>query len=165
MEVSVVSTSGVDMDKSVFCFQTVTLRNRLDMDIEVDLRILSLGKENVMIVSANENYHRTTVAKNIEQIAFQLKKIHSPDSSNFSLIEYAHVHYRKTAALESSSLGSSGERWQWRFNWVGNTPLDGQRYLLSSSKIESIKESMLDQQRLIPSNLGSVRSPTLSASD
>jgi len=162
--VSVVNNIGVSMDKDLFCFQTVTLLNRLDMAIEVDVRILSFEQETIIIVSANDNYHRTTVAKNIEQIAFQLKQMHSPDSPNFSLVEYAHVHYKKKSSNNFSTEKSNEEWWQWRFNWVGSTPLDGQRYLLSSSKIEHIKD-MLGQQGMIQSSLERVDIPTFPASD
>lgn len=130
---SVVSTSGVIVDKENYGFQTVSLRNRLDMDIRVDIRPLLIKNEVVVVVRANEAYHRTTVSKNIEHIAFQLRNQYAHEGLGFSIVEYADRHHQKD---------DYEEWWQWRFNWVGKTPLDGQRYLLSASKINVIQMSM-----------------------
>lgn len=135
MPESVVSVLGVVVDKKVYGFKTMVLRNRLDMDIQVDVRHLLIKNEVVVIVRANDGYHRTSVSKNIEHIAFQLKDHFAREGLGFSVVEYADRHHK---------TDNADEWWQWRFNWVGRTALDGQRYLLSQSKIDVIKMSMLN---------------------
>ncbi len=138
--VEVGGSSGIVLEvkaahSRVYPFETIVLLNRLDMEIDVDICSVRIDSDLVMIVKANEHHHRSTVSKNIEQIAFQLRKQYTKDDVGFSLIEYTDRHHNKKDTHE--------EWWQWRFNWVGSTPLDGQRYLLSSSKIEKIKTALL----------------------
>jgi hypothetical protein len=132
---SVVSVLGVVVDKKNYGLQTIVLRNRLDMDIKVDVRHLLIKNEVVVLVRANDAYHRTSVSKNIEHIAFQLKDLFAREGLGFSIVEYADRHHK---------ADSADEWWQWRFNWVGRTALSGQRYLLSQSKIDVIQLSLFN---------------------
>jgi hypothetical protein len=124
------------VDKKYYPFETIILMNRLDMEFNIDIMSVEIEDELVIIVQANENYHRTSVSKNIEQIACQLKKQWVKDGYSFSLVEYADKHHKRD---------DYEEWWQWRFNWVGKTPLYGQRYFLSSSRIDRIKSSLLNK--------------------
>jgi hypothetical protein len=69
-----ITLSGIVVDKSDYIFETIGLLNRLDMPIEVDVTKVFTDKALVIIVKSNKHYHRSTVSKNIEHIAFQLKK-------------------------------------------------------------------------------------------
>lgn len=136
----VVRTSGAVVENKMvenrtYPFESIALLNRLDMEIEVDICPVYIKHDLVMIVKSSDNYHRSTVSKNIEQIAFQLRKKFIKKDMGFSVVEYTDRHQKRDDDHE--------EWWQWRFNWVGNTALDGQRYLLSGSKIDKIKIALL----------------------
>lgn len=124
------------VDKARYSFETVELFNRLEMQIKVDILPVTIEDKLIVIVRANEGYHRTLVSKNIEQIAFQLKEKLSQEGLEFSIVEYVDRHYKD---------GGDEQWWQWRFNWVGKTPLSGQRYALSASRVGVI-QTALDAQ-------------------
>lgn len=121
-----------DMNKRADLFKTITVNNRLNMEFEIDVNVALIENELIVIVKANEHYHRSTVSKNIEQIAFQLKKRFATKNNQLSIIEYIDRHQNQE------------EWWQWRFHWVGGTPLNGQRYLLSASKVEWVQCALLN---------------------
>lgn len=111
------------------------------MEIAVDLCVVDMPNECVIIIKANDQYHRTTIAKNIEQIAFQLRQQVGVSSEKVLFVEYTETYTR-------NKKEHAEEWWQWRFNWVGRTPLDAQRYLLSSSKIQLINDSLVAKEAL-----------------
>lgn len=113
-------------------FETVVLQNRLDMDIEVDLIHITIKDRKTIVIRANKNYHSSTIAKNIEHIAFQLKSQFNENGHPFSLIEYRQK--------------SGEEWWQWRFNWVGNTPLESESYRLSASTAQAIIKQLSEKR-------------------
>ncbi len=121
------------MEKEIDCFETISVLNRLDMAINIDVAVACFEDKLIVIVKANSEYHRSTVAKNIEQIAFQLKQRFANYGRSISVVEYAHAQHKNI----------KHEWWQWRLQWVGNTPLDAQRHALSPSKVRAIKNAMM----------------------
>jgi hypothetical protein len=124
------------VEKNHYSFEIIRLSNRLGMDFDIDLRLLLVENEQLVIVRANEHYHRSSVAKNMEHIAFQLKAMFAEKDLGFSIVEYRDRNNKKEACEEW---------WQWRFRWVGNTALDGQCYLLSATKAEWLKCVLLNK--------------------
>lgn len=117
------------MRKSDIPFKTHTLLNRLGMSIDIDILLLDGASTLQAIVSSNKNHHRSTIPKNIEHIAFQLNKtFNSGNLKEFCLMEY---RYRQQ------------EEWlNWRFNWVGNTPLEGESHPVPAHQLSEIKGSI-----------------------
>ena len=118
------------MQAFVIPFKTLPLLNRLGMDIEVDVLILEAVQTLQVVICANKNHHRSTIPKNIEHIAFQLnKQLNVNGDKTFSLIEYRN---------------RQAPQWlQWRFNWVGNTPLEGESHELPKNQTLQLKDTIL----------------------
>lgn len=127
------------LEKTSHLFNTLSLLNRLDMEFKLDVCIVELSGLLIAIVKAHEGFHRSIVSKNSEQIAFQLRKKFLKSDMDFSMVEYNLPHDKDN---------SKAEWWQWRFNWVGSTPLQGQRYLLSLAKIRKITDALEQQAEI-----------------
>jgi len=126
------------VEKEIDCFETISVLNRLGMEINIDVAAALIEDGLTLIVRANGEYHRSTVSKNIEQIAFQLKQRFTEKDEPLSVVEYTQPSHKT-----SSHKSVKTEWWQWRFNWVGNTPLDAQRHALSSFAVRTINVEMM----------------------
>ncbi|MFT5420050.1 MAG: hypothetical protein ACI9D5_000791 [Candidatus Endobugula sp.] len=124
------------MEKNDYSFELIRLSNRLGMDFDIDVRLLLVENEQLVIVRANRHHHRSSVAKNMEHIAFQLRAMFTEKNIGFSIVEYRD---------RSNTKETCEEWWQWRFRWVGNTALDGQCYALSTTKAEWLKCILLNK--------------------
>ena len=127
----------VGMDKAVshlmedqfYPFESIKILNRLDMSIVIDICPVQIENEMIMLVRANKAYHRSVIEKNSEHIAFQLREQHVYDGQEFSLVECVDRHSKQDQPVE----------WrQWRFKWVGNSPINGHSYPLPSVKLSQI---------------------------
>lgn len=128
------------MEQSQYPFETVRVSNRLDMEIDIDICSIHADGELIIVVRANERYHRSSIEKNIEHIAFQLKQRYSPASKTLSIVEYVDRHAR---------IGKPPEWRQWRFKWVGNSPVNSSHYLLSQSAFSNIHNALLSKPSLL----------------
>lgn len=128
---NIISKSSLDL------FSTLPLLNRLGMEIKLDVCVIEVDESVTAIVMAGEGFHHSIVSKNNEQIAFQLKQKLVQNNMSFSLLEYSISHHRDKT--------QTSEWWQWRYNWVGNTPLRGERHVLSTVKTKNIT-ALLEQQ-------------------
>ena len=122
------------MQDPTYPFETLILLNRLDMQIAVDIFTVTLKDKLIVVIKANKSHHKSTIAKNIEHFAFQLKERFHQESLLFSLVEYC---------------DREEEEWrQWRFNWVGNTPLESESYRLSTANSQAIKNAIENELAL-----------------
>jgi len=109
-------------------FRSIVLRNRLRMDIEIDIIPITIQNLTTIVMRSHQNYHQSTIRNNIEHIAFQLKSRFGDIEHPFSLIEYRQE--------------PTEQWWQWRFNWVGCTPLKSEKYRLSSSRVQTVSDAI-----------------------
>ena len=123
------------MEKQLYPFEAIKVLNRLDMIIVIDICPVLIEDEMIILVRSNHNYHRSMVEKNIEHIAFQLQDQYVCDHQQFSLVECVDRHIK---------LGQPVQLLQWRFKWVGNSPINGHSYPLPSAKLSQINMALLD---------------------
>lgn len=128
------------MEQQSYPFKTMRVFNRLDMEIEIDVCSVYIEDDLVVVVRANDRHHRSTVEKNIEHIAFQLKERFAPDTVELSIVEYVDRH---------SEMGQSPQWRQWRFKWVGNSPLNATHHLLAPFKLDTIHLALLNKQQYL----------------
>jgi hypothetical protein len=124
------------VEKNDYSFEPMRLSNRLGTKFDVDVRLLLVESEQLIIVRANKHYHRSSVATNMEYIAFQLKTMFAEKSLDFSIVEYRDRTHKK---------GGNEEWWQWRFHWRDNAVLDRRCDLLSATKAEWFKRFLLNE--------------------
>ena len=117
------------MEEQFYPFESIKILNRLDMTIIIDICPVQIENEMIILVRSNKDYHRSVIEKNSEHIAFQLRDQHVYDGQEFSLIECVDRH---------SKLNQPVEWRQWRFKWVGNSPISGHFYPLPSVKLSQI---------------------------
>jgi hypothetical protein len=128
------------MEQQSYPFENIRIFNRLDMEIEIDICSVYIEDDLVVVVRANDRHHRSTVEKNIEHIAFQLKERFAPDKAELSIVEYVDRH---------SKLGQSPEWRQWRFKWVGSSPMNASHHLLASFKLSTLHLALLNDQQYL----------------
>lgn len=128
------------MEPSSYPFETIRIHNRLDMEIDIDLCSIDIEDELVLIVRANERYHRSTIEKNIEHIAFQLKQRYAPTGDALTMVEYVDRHTRK---------GQSPTWRQWRFKWVGSSPMSANHHALSKPMLNHVHHAMLNKREVL----------------
>jgi hypothetical protein len=123
------------MEEPLYTFESIKILNRLDMMIVIDICPVLIEDEMIVLVRSNHDYHRSTVEKNIEHIAFQLQDQYVYDSQQFSLVECVDRH---------NKLGEPIQWRQWRFKWVGNSPINGQSHPLSATRLNQINMAVLN---------------------
>jgi len=129
--VSVVMEKGIDdvKEEQAYPFEPIKILNRLDMTIVIDVCPLQIEDEIFVLVRASHDFHRLTVEKNIEHIAFQLRNLYASDQQPFTFVEYVDRHNKPNQPVE----------WrQWHFKWVGSSPMKGRYYPLPSAKLNQI---------------------------
>jgi len=124
------------MEQPVYPFENIRVFNRLDMEIEMDICSLYIEDDLVLVARANEHYHRSTVEKNIEHIAFQLKERFAPDKAELLIVEYVDRH---------SQQGQTPEWRQWRFKWIGSSPMSANHHILAPFKSNIIHLALLNK--------------------
>ena len=104
-------------------FESVLVRNRSSQAMSLYVCPFSLSQHHVCVLVALTNeMHRSTLSKNADHIVSQLRERFSRKVKSFSMIE-----------LQHNAEGE--EEWhQWRFNWVGNMPLEPKSEIVSSKK-------------------------------
>ncbi|MGS2717255.1 hypothetical protein ACVBE9_03710 [Eionea flava] len=128
------------MESSSYPFEAIRIHNRLDMEIDIDLCSIHIEDELILVVRANERYHRSTIEKNIEHIAFQLKQRYAPTSTTLSIVEYVDRHIK---------AGQSPKWRQWRFKWIGNSPMNANHHGLSKPMVNHVHHAMLNKQEIL----------------
>jgi hypothetical protein len=108
------------------------------MEIDIDVCFVYIEDDLVAVVRANDRHHRSTVEKNIEHIAFQLKERFTSDTVALSIVEYVDRH---------SEMGQSPQWRQWRFKWVGSSPLNATHHFLAPFKFNTIHLALLNDQQ------------------
>jgi hypothetical protein len=123
------------IEKQLYSFEPIKILNRLDMIIVIDICPVLIEDEMVMLVRSNHDYHRSAVEKNIEHIAFQLQDKYGDEHRQFSLVE---------CVDRDKKLGQPIQWRQWRFKWVGNSPINGLSHPLPSAKLNQINTAVLN---------------------
>lgn len=113
-------------------FEPVLVRNRLGQGMSLQVYPFSLSNDHVcVLVKVPEGSHYSLLAKNAENIVFQLRERFSRKVKNFSMIE---------VRLDAES---NIEKWcAWQFNWVGNTPIESKFHELTPPKINYYKSKI-----------------------
>ena len=102
----------------------VFVRNRLGQGMSLQALPFSLSNDHVcVLVQVPDGTHHSILAKNAENIVFQLRERFSRTVKKFSMVEI-----RKD--------GDSESWYSWQFNWLGNTPLDSKSQRLTDQQIE-----------------------------
>lgn len=114
-------------------FESILIRNRLGQGMKLFVYSFSITPDHVcVLVALPDDMHESLLAKNAEYIILQLRERFSRTVKTFSMIELC--------------LDDAGrEQWYgWQFNWVGNTPMEPQRYLLSQQKQQYYQNLILE---------------------
>ena len=116
---------------TISVFNSLPLLNRLDMPITIDAAVIRLNNTICIVIKTHKNDHPSVISKNIEHIAFQMNSDYRQNNKPVSIIEY-----------RENPKNQSPEWRQWQFQWVGNTPLNGEDYPINTARIKSIKEAL-----------------------
>lgn len=122
---------------TMYKLKPIAVKNRLGeiMDVLMHSFITSAGHV-YLLVTIPKKMHASAFTKNAEYIAHQLRQHWNSYANGFSVIEIRN---------EKDSLEGIDEVWYgWKFNWVGNTPMDSQCYELTAQK-KSYIENLLEQ--------------------
>lgn len=112
-----------------YLFEPVLVRNRLGQGMTLQVYPFSLSSEQVcVLVKLPDGSHHSLLAKNAENIVFQLRERFSRTVKNFSMIEIR-INPSDGGAGESESW------YGWQFNWVGNTPIGSKSQRLTPQKM------------------------------
>ena len=114
-------------------FRTVSVKNRLGEAIDVLIHPLKISAEHTcVLLTLPKNTHASMFAKNAEYIAHQLRQTYQALAQGFSLVEI-----RKEK--------EKSEVWyDWKFSWVGDTPVDSQFSALSLQKKSYLSDLFKD---------------------
>ncbi|MGH1439589.1 MAG: hypothetical protein ACRBBR_05730 [Cellvibrionaceae bacterium] len=113
-------------------FEAVLVRNRLGQGMSLQVYPFSLSDDHVcVLVKVPEGAHHSLLAKNAENIVFQLRERFSRKVKNFSMIEFRF------------NEETNEEMWcAWQFNWIGNTPMESKSYELNQQKVNYYKSKI-----------------------
>jgi len=116
-------------------FRKVSLKNRLGEAMEVLVYPLNVSAKHIyLLLALPQSMHPAVFAKNAEYIAHQLRQSCPSLEQGFSLVEM-----RKEK--------NKDEVWyDWKFNWVGDTPIDSQCSILTLQK-KSYLKGLLDKSQ------------------
>jgi hypothetical protein len=93
-----------------------------------------------VLVATPKKVHASAFSKNAEYIAHQLRKRFHSHAKGFSVIE---IRNEKAPSAEKDT--DTFKSWHdWKFNWVGDTPVDSKCHALSAQK-KSYLENLLSQ--------------------
>ena len=125
----------------MYQLKPVTVKNRLGESMDVLVHSFATSPNHVcVLVATPKKMHASAFAKNAEYIAHQLRKRFASHAKGFSVIEI-----RNEKSKETESDTDTVKSWHdWKFNWVGDTPVDSQCYALSAQK-KSYLENLLSQ--------------------
>ena len=118
--------------KFPYPFESILIRNRLGQGMKLFVCPFSFSVDHVcVLVALPEDMHPSILSKNAEYIVLQLRERFSRKVKKFSMLELC---------TEEDGV----ENWYgWQFNWVGNTPLEPQRYALSKQKQQYYQDIIL----------------------
>ncbi len=109
----------------MYPFEPVLVRNRLGQGMTLQVYPFSLSPDHVcVLVKLSGGAHHSVLAKNAENIVFQLRERFSRAVKSFSMIEL-----RKSGENEIDSW------YNWQFNWVGNMPMEPKSQALSMQQV------------------------------
>lgn len=107
-----------------YSFEPVLVRNRLGQGMTLQVYAFTLSTEHLcLLVKVSEGAHHSVLAKNIENIVFQLRERFGRGYNNFSMIELRQENDNQTESWYS-----------WRFDWLANMPIDTTSQLLTSQQ-------------------------------
>lgn len=111
--------------KKHYPFESIFVRNRLGQGMTLSICPFTLSADHVCaLVAVPKGMHWAVLSKNAEYFVLQLRERFSRTVKKFSMFE-----------LRTDDDGN--EQWYgWKFNWVSNTPLDANSYLLSQQQSE-----------------------------
>ena len=125
----------------MYQLKPVTVKNRLGESMDVLVHSFATSPNHIcVLVATPKKMHASAFAKNAEYIAHQLRKRFHSHAKGFSVIEI-----RNEKSKETEGDTDTVKSWHdWKFNWVGDTPVDSQCYVLSAQK-KSYLENLLSQ--------------------
>jgi hypothetical protein len=136
--------SGIILGSNkMYTLKPVSVKNRLGESMDVLVHSFATSDDHVcMLVATPKKMHASAFTKNAEYIAHQLRKRCHYQAKGFSIIEI-----RSEKVNGNNDVKETEESWyDWKFNWVGDTPIDSKCYTLSAQK-KSYLENLLSQSK------------------
>ncbi len=125
----------------MYQLKPVSVKNRLGESMDVLVHSFVTSADHVcVLVAAPKKMHPSVFTKNSEYIAHQLRQRCKLQTKGFSVIE---IRAEKNG-VQGNEKDSSEVWYDWKFNWVGGTPVDSQCHTLSVQK-KSYLENLLRQ--------------------
>ena len=115
----------------MYQLKPVSVKYRLGASMDVLVHSFATSANHVcVLVAIPKKMHASAFTKNAEYIAHQLRKRLHSHAKGFSVIEI-----RNEKPKEAEGDKDTIKSWHdWKFNWVGDTPVDSQCHVLSAQK-------------------------------
>lgn len=131
----------------MYQLKPVSVKNRLGELMDVLVHSFVTSADHVcVLVAAPKKMHASVFTKNAEYIAHQLRQRCNLHTKGFSVIEIRNEKVSEKMIEQGIEKDSSETWYDWKFNWVGDTPVDSQCHALSAQK-KSYLENLLSQSK------------------